>query len=156
MDGIMHEAGYFEMNLVTWYELKQFGIAIIGPNAQDLDFTVHWEHLITKMHENLNSYWKKWLSKSTFYIRGTDIEWGVLGVTRLFYTFREHGITTKAQAGDYALQVVPKQFHKILEESIHIRRQKKGSLYRSIIKRKHDANQYMKYIMDECDKMAKS
>ncbi|MCR8656637.1 aminoglycoside adenylyltransferase domain-containing protein [Paenibacillus endoradicis] len=160
-DGHMHECGYFEMNLVTWYELKHFGINVIGPATKELDFSVDWELLITKMHENLNTYWNNWIKKSSdwrslysylLYFRVSEIEWGVLGITRLYYTFREQKITTKVRAGEYALNVVPIQFHKIINESIHTRRSISKSLYRSNIRRKHEAINYMNYIMNEINK----
>jgi len=157
-DGRMHECGYFELNLVTWYELKQFGIHIIGPSAIELDFTVDWDLLIANMYENLNTYWKNWIKKSScwrsiysylLYLRVKEIEWGVLGITRLYYTFRENKITTKVRAGTYALNVVPTQFHKIINESINARQNVSKSLYRSTIKRKQEAISYMNYIMNE-------
>lgn len=157
-DGRMQEQGYFEMNLVTWYELKHFGINIIGPAAKELNFSLDWDLLIAKMHDNLNGYWKNWIQKSSswrslysylLYLRVSEIEWGVLGITRLYYTFREHKITTKVAAGNYALNIVPNQFHNIIIESINARQNVSKSLYRSKIKRRNDTINYMNYIMNE-------
>jgi hypothetical protein len=160
--GRMHEAGYFELSLVTWFELKQYGIAIVGPQAAKLDFQVDWELLISSMQTNLNTYWKDWIRQSHklsspyakgLFFRRADLEWGVLGISRLFYTFREGDVTTKAAAGHYALDVVPEHWHRIIEEAILTKRGVSFSLYRSKVRRKQEALAYMNYIRSECNKM---
>jgi hypothetical protein len=105
-NGKMNQSGYFELNLVTWYELIHHGIAIRGPLTKDLSLTVDWSLLIENMQNNLNTYWVNWIKKSRgvsinsliLYFRRTDIEWGVLGISRLYYTFNEKDITTKIAA----------------------------------------------------------
>jgi predicted nucleotidyltransferase len=161
-DGHMHEAGYFELNLVTWFELKKYGIAIVGPLTSELPFQVDEQLLISSLLTNLNTYWKGWIRKSHRlsspfvngkFFRRMDLEWGVLGICRLFYTFRERDITTKAAAGHYALDHVPGQWHRIIEEAILVRRGVSFSLYRSKLKRKQEALAFMVYIRNECNKM---
>ncbi|CAM2903788.1 aminoglycoside adenylyltransferase domain-containing protein [Paenibacillus sediminis] len=160
MDGVMHRAGYFELNLVTWYELKHHGIRFVGPEIEQLDLNVDMELFYANMHENLNAYWAGWIDRASrvlspysysAYFRRQDMEWGVLGITRLFYTFRERKITSKRLAGEYALTVVPERWHKIIQESINVRRGVRRSLYVSRMKRKSDALGYMRYILEQCN-----
>ncbi|EFM10641.1 conserved hypothetical protein [Paenibacillus curdlanolyticus YK9] len=164
-DGVMHRSGYFELNLVPWYELKVHGIRIIGPDISTLEIEVDFEQLLSSMHQNLNEYWKNWIRKSSkrfslaslaLYFRRADIEWGVLGITRLYYTFREQQITSKAGAGEYALKVVPARWHRVIQECIHTRRGEAKSLYVSKIQRKKDALGYMNYMMSESNKIFNS
>ncbi|WP_052675854.1 aminoglycoside adenylyltransferase domain-containing protein [Paenibacillus sp. IHBB 10380] len=68
-----------------------------------------------------------------------------------FVVHQEHDITNKARAGEYALKVVPKHWHKIIQESINVRQGVTKSLYRSKIKRKQEAITYMNYIMEQCN-----
>jgi hypothetical protein len=161
-DGRMHIAGYYNLNLVTWFELKHYGKEMVGPPVAELDFEVDMEQLISRMRQNLNAYWTGWIRKSSRlyspyapgqYFQRTDVEWGVLGISRLFYTFREKNITTKAAAGHYALDVVPEKWHRIVEEAILIRRGVSKSLYRSKVKRKSEALAFMRYIQRECNSL---
>ncbi|GMK41307.1 nucleotidyltransferase [Paenibacillus sp. CCS19] len=161
-DGKLKRAGYFELNLVTWYELKHHGIRLIGPAIEELALEIDMNPFIRNMHINLNTYWANWIHRATnryrpysyiVWLRGTEIEWGVLGITRLWYTFREHQVTSKAGAGKYALAYVPEQWHLIVQECIRIRRGEGASLYRSRAKRKADAIAYMQYIMKQCNEM---
>lgn len=161
-DGRLKRAGYFELNLVTWYELKHHGLRLIGPAVEALDITIDRETFIQNMRINLNTYWMNWIRKASSGLRpysllvwssGSLIEWGVLGITRLWYTFREHQVTSKARAGEYALRHVPERWHPILREAIRIRRGGGVSHYRSKRQRKADAIAYMQYLMKECNAM---
>jgi predicted nucleotidyltransferase len=161
-DGIMHEAGYFELNLVTWFELKKYGMAIVGPLTSELDFQVNEQLFMDSLLTNINTYWKNWIRQSCRlnspfakgkFFRRIDLEWGVLGICRLFYTFRERDVTTKAAAGHYALEHVPEQWHRVIEEAILVRRGVSFSLYRSKLKRKQEALAFMAYIRGECNKL---
>ncbi|MBD3922169.1 DUF4111 domain-containing protein [Paenibacillus sp. PR3] len=161
-DGRMKQAGYFELNLVTWYELKHHGIRLIGPAVEELGLTIDSKLFIQNMHINLNTYWMRWIHRATskrhpssllVWLLGSRMEWGVLGITRLWYTFREHRVTSKVGAGEYALKRVPERWHLILQEAIRIRQGGGVSHYRSRKRRKADAIAYMQYMMQECNAM---
>lgn len=158
-DGKMNRAGYFELNRVTWYEMKHHGIAIVGPPISELDIPLDMNLFMSDMHENLNTYWANWIQRSTpllsihsyLLLNRAQVAWGVLGVTRQWYTFRERAIMSKAGAGEYALSIVPERWHKILQESINERRGIGESLYASKWERKRDALAYMTYLLNECN-----
>jgi Domain of unknown function (DUF4111) len=161
-EGKMHESGLFECNPVTRHELITCGIAIQGPEVSELDITQDWDQLIQLMNTNLNTYWLNWIKLSSKRISMNSVsllcskaavEWGVLGITRLYYTFHENQITSKARAGEYALRVVPERWHRVIQESINYRRGISKSLYRSVWKRRADTLAYMNYILNECNKL---
>jgi len=161
-DGQMNDSGLFECNPVTWHELKTCGINVLGPAVNELHYELDWNQLIALMHQNLNTYWLGWITQSSKLVSFKSlallfsidaVEWGVLGITRLYYTFRMQQIASKAQAGEYALGVVPEKWHLVLQESINHRRGIKKSLYRSVWRRRSDALGYMNYILNECRKL---
>jgi hypothetical protein len=149
-DGKFHKEGYFEINSITWWILKNHGIAIIGKEAADLPFTVDWDLLIARMKENLNSYWLGWTNRMDgFLVMLSDwgIQWTILGVLRQYYTLRENSITTKTRAAEYALTCLPGRWHPLIQEAIDIRAGKKGSHYRSSLIRMMDAVKFLKYVI---------
>jgi len=79
------------------------------------------------------------------------IEWGVLGVSRIYYTFKERDITSKIGAGEYALRTVPHRWHKIINEAMRLRKRNKKSCYKSIFQRRKYALDYIEFIMQESD-----
>jgi hypothetical protein len=153
-DGVLRLHRHFELQSVEGWILKNHGIAIIGPEPQDLPFTIDWDLLIEKMRENLNSYWASWTRRpDRFIVMLSDwgIQWTVLGVLRQFYSFRENTITTKTKAGEYALTCVPTCWHRLIREAINVREGKRVSAYRFRIVRKVEAVRFLNFIIRTCN-----
>ncbi|HMB23138.1 MAG TPA: aminoglycoside adenylyltransferase domain-containing protein [Anaerolineales bacterium] len=153
-DGVLHPNDSYELNSVTWWELKQRGIAVLGEEPQNLPFTVDWDRLISSMKENMNSYWVSWMNRPVRLLSlysDWGIQWAVLGILRQFYTFKENSITTKVRAGKHALDCLPVRWHKLIQEAIRIREGKKGSAYRSRIARMIEAVNFLKYVIQLCN-----
>ena len=153
-DGILHPAVSHGVNSVTWWELKNHGIPIVGPTPQNFPFTVNWDALITEMSKNLNSYWRSWTHhprRIVVLYSDWGIQWVVLGVLRQYFTFRENSITTKVRAGEYALGSLPKQWHPLVQEAINIRQGKNDSFYRSRFGRMVETVRFLNYVIDTCN-----
>ncbi|RPI16034.1 MAG: DUF4111 domain-containing protein [Ignavibacteriae bacterium] len=158
----IHDEGYFEINDVTWYQLKNKAITLKGTPASELNFHIDWKCVLKEMHENMNTYWKRWIKKSSGFSYGSlkvllfskCIEWGVLGITRQYYSFIENDITSKSSAGEWVLTKVPVEYHKILQEALNIR-SGKNYHYTSKYKRKKDALAYMRFIIEESNRRLK-
>jgi hypothetical protein len=153
-DGMLRLDGRFELHSVTGWLLKNHGIAVIGPEPQELSFTVDWNLLMTKMKGNLNSYWVSWtkrLDRIVVMLFDWGIQWTVLGVLRQFYSFRENTITTKEKAAEYALNCVPSLWHRLIREAIDIRAGRQASAYRFRVVRTVEAVNFLKYIIQSCN-----
>jgi Domain of unknown function (DUF4111) len=154
-EGILHPQGYRDVNLVTWWLLKHHGVALFGTPPQSLTFTVSWDELVARMHENLHSYWRSWTRSPTRLPQlFTDygIQWAVLGILRLWYTFREGDIVSKTDAGRSALIHLPARWHPLIQEAIDLRETPDRRLDRSRICRAYDAFQFLRYIIRLCDR----
>ncbi|MDZ4907347.1 aminoglycoside adenylyltransferase domain-containing protein, partial [Clostridium perfringens] len=126
-DGKFQGFKSFDRNSIDAYQLKKYGITIKGQVIRDFNYEVNFDILIDEMRNNLNTYWINWINdcrKLTsmkyigLFVSLNMIEWGVLGISRLYYTFKERDITSKIGAGEYALQNVPERWHKIINESM--------------------------------------
>jgi Domain of unknown function (DUF4111) len=154
-DGIFHPQGYRDINLVTWWILKHKGIVLLGLSPRSLTFTVSWDELVSRMHDNLNSYWRSWTRSPTRLLQlFTDygIQWSVLGVLRLWYTFCEGDIVSKTDAGRYALTHLPTRWHRLIQAAIDLRENPDLRYYKSRICRAIDAVQFLRYIIRLCDR----
>lgn len=152
-EGRMRTGGHMELNKVTWYQLKNNASMVLGSGAASFNFEITPEELKREMRENINSYWKVWLNKHTGFSRcsllllhSRMIEWGVLGVSRQYYTIQTGKITSKAEAGRFCLQNAPSEYKQILEEAVCIR-EGKPSIYKSKLKRRKHTVKYMNYII---------
>jgi hypothetical protein len=153
-DGVLYAAGHHDVNAVTWWVLKNHGLALAGPDPQDIDFTMDWQAFIAATQENLNSYWAQFTRPSkrmTWLLSDFGIQWAVLGVLRQFYTFRERDITSKAAAGEYALVHLPERWQRIIQEALNIRRQTHRSLYRLRTMRAVEAVRFLTWVIRHCN-----
>lgn len=161
-DGKFQGFNSLDRNSIDAYQLKKYGITIKGQAIRDFNYEVNFDILIDEMRNNLNTYWVNWINdcrKLTsmkyigLFVSLNMIEWGVLGVSRLYYTFKERDITSKIGAGEYALQNVPERWHKIINESMRLRKGNKKSYYNSIFERRNDALTYINYIIQESNEL---
>jgi hypothetical protein len=113
---------------VTWHTLAHHGVACRGPSKFDV-----WadpEVLARWTLDNLDTYWRRLLDRASRPLSLWGLAayspygavWVVLGVTRLHYTLATGDIGSKELAGCYALQVFPEEWHRIVNESLRIRR----------------------------------
>ena len=149
-DGKLDLQPDFEANPVTWWILKNYGVPALGVDPSGLSIPVDENYLVTWTVGNMNTYWKSWTrqpGKLLAMLSDWGIQWTVLGVARQFYTVREKKVITKQRSGEYALTVLPEQWHRILREAIRLRTKSDGVLYRSRFVRMLDAVNFMKYII---------
>jgi hypothetical protein len=153
-EGKLKESQHFDLSAVTWWILKNHGIAVFGPTPQSLDIVVDMDHLIHLQQKNLNTYWAGWTKRpGRVPVLFTDwgVQWTVLGVLRQFYTIHEHQITSKIKAGEYALPRLPKRWHPIIREAIALRENTRRPYIHSWLKRTLDTFQIINYVIDSCN-----
>ncbi|HEX3044784.1 MAG TPA: aminoglycoside adenylyltransferase domain-containing protein [Bacillota bacterium] len=147
-----------DINVITWFILKNYGIPLLGPAPRDLPFTVKTGQLHQYISQNLDSYWGKWLrgirtpwTLTRFTgLFPQKIEWGVLGIARLYYTLRENDIVSKEQAGEYVLPLIPASFHRIGAEALRIRKNERQTSWYSPWRRRQDAILFIEYMIKQC------
>lgn len=161
-EGVFKGYEIFDTNSVDAYELKQYGVAVRGRDINEIVYIVDFDILVNRMKENLNTYWFQWVNSYkrfpsfryiSLLISLKTIEWSVLGVSRLYYTFKERDIISKVGAGEYVLDSVPERWHKVIKEAMRLRKNNKKSFYNSTFIRRSDALNYMEYIIQECNKL---
>jgi hypothetical protein len=126
----------------------------MGPEPQDLPFTVDWALLIAAMKENLNAYWANWARRPERFIvlhSAWGVQRAVLGVLRQFYSFRENSITTKSNAANYALTCTPPRWHRLIREALDIRAGVATFAYPFKVLRTIEAVRSVKFIIQSCN-----
>ncbi len=109
--------------------LREYGVVVRGLPPAALMPPVGWDSLCPQMVENLNDYWRRWhrdsarlwSPKGIGLLWNAQVEWGVLGVSRIAYSLREHAVISKAGAGQYMLNIAPPKWHAILQEALRPR-----------------------------------
>lgn len=155
-DNVLDPAGHFDVSPVTWWLLKNKGIAVLGADPQNLPYTVDWPTLIADMKHNLNTYWASFTYQPSRMIRllvDDGVSWTVLGVLRQYYTFQENDITSKVGAGEYGLKVLPAEWHPLLQDALDIRQGRKPRGYSSRFTRAYAVVRFVRYIVEESNKL---
>ena len=150
-DNKLDPAGHFDVSPVTWWTLKNKGIAIVGADSQSLPYTVDWDALLRYMHDNLNTYWASFTTNPPRMMRvlsDEGVAWIVLGVLRQYYTFQEHDITSKVGAGEYALKHLPDEWHNLIRDALDIRQGRKPTHYSSRFTRAYAVVRFVRYIIE--------
>ena len=145
----------YKKDSIDAFQLKVYGITIKGLQASDLRFAPDWNILLSNMKDNVNSYWVNLLNRSRMATIENieDIEWAVLGISRLFYTFQERDIISKVGAGEYAMRNLPSKWHPILQEAINYRKGNLESCYASKEIRSEDAKAYLEFLIQMCNEL---
>lgn len=156
--------GKFNANAVTWFTLARYGLTLSGVAATELNNPVSPEDLRAYVHENVATYWKSWWGRakkpfsrmSAFALTDRAVEWGVCGISRMYFTLKESDIASKDSAAEYALLHLPAWTHPIVNEALRIRRGEGGARYASRFRRKKDMLQYLLYMIELCASLPKS
>lgn len=154
-DGELLLIGHYEINLITWWILKNHGVTLHGEDIRLLSFNVDWNTLRDSMHNNLNTYWHKWAYNHEYFqylLDDESIEWALLGILRLYYSFKENSITSKTNAGEYALLQLPSKWHPLINHAVALRNGE-HTAYHNHLQRQHEARKFLRYIIDECNKI---
>jgi hypothetical protein len=128
-EGCFHSSGG-RGDPVTWQTVARRGIPYRGPEPESLEIWTDAEFLATWTLNNLDVYWRRLLVRAVRFPDPWSLTafttygavWIVLGISRLHYTLATGEICSKEAAGRYAIQTFPEQWHRVLNESLRIRR----------------------------------
>lgn len=144
--------GYYDINPVTWWTLKNYGIGVKSSSISNLNIEVSWKEVVKNMDYNLNYYWKGKLSSKIIFLSDYWIEFSVLTLCRILYTLKQRDITSKVGAAGEAVKELPDNFQLIVKEALRIRNcSGKKSLYKFRIIRAMEAKKFIEYVIRYCN-----
>ncbi|MCT4598320.1 MAG: DUF4111 domain-containing protein [Vallitalea sp.] len=129
------EAGYFDINYVTWWSLKEYEMAIGSPSIKDELSEISFSDVIQTMKYNLNEYWLSKLETSEIFEQDMWVEFAVVTLSRIIYTLQEGEIKSKSQSCSYIANEYP-EWNDIIQEALAIRNLESQSIIGDINVRK--------------------
>ena len=130
LDGAFHhDAECFEINPVTWYTLATHGVAIRGPGRTGLHVVTDVDDRRAFVRGNVSTYWRSVADMVAAALADTDrtefsaatTEWCVLGIARMFVTYRTGDVVSKSAAGEFLAAEAP-EYRSLVGRAIEIRR----------------------------------
>lgn len=130
--------------------MKHHGIALLGPQSQELPFAVPWEEVLVDMEYNLNTYWAgnyvRLGAKNDAVLDDYFVLFTVSTLCRILSTVEDRGIPTKLQALLVWRDRLPERYHRVMDETLRIRQHSGDpSLYSSPAGLREDMLAFMKY-----------
>ena len=157
-NGRMHREGYFEMNEVTWWELKHKSICLVGEPKTQLQFGLGVKSLKKSVTLNMLNYWDSWIKLHAkiwappswlLSVFPSMVEWGALTVSRQYFTLRKGDVTSKTRAGKFCMREFPSDYHPFLGEVLDNRDRAAPTLLLDL-SRSRVAIDYMSFVISEC------
>jgi hypothetical protein len=156
----MHRAGFFELNEVTWWQLKHKSIRLLGKCDERFQFGVSADRLKKSVSLNIRNYWKPWVDARSSYLSYERwlmacfprlVEWGVLTLSRQYYTLVTGDVTSKTNGGIFCLRKLTKKYDRFLQEVIEIRYGQTRNGLSMNFHRSTMAIDYMRYLIFQCE-----
>jgi len=163
LQGVFHRDGAFEANPVTWRELQTHSIAVRGPSLAAGSVWFDAGALRRWNLDNLEQYWRRRLDvwkqmdpTEELARHEYGLQWLVLGVPRLHYTMATLEVTSKTEAGRYALDVVDRRWHPVIETAISLRADSAAALRLGPEQARDQAVDVATWLIDDAHRLCRS
>ncbi len=142
--------GYWDINAVTWWTLKNEGITVIGREAEDLPFQVKWDDVVNTMKYNVEHYWSEKANRPYLFFIEEWIESAVVTMGRILYTLEHKTIVSKDKGLQYLLERSAKEWEPLLKEVERMKQNPNGKKKLSIWRRADMTRKYLLSLIEEC------
>jgi len=144
-------AGRREVSKAGWLTLVQCGITVIGPEPAAFIPNVPWADLQQEMAYNLDVYWAPKAASRWLFLSSAWVAFAVLTLCRILYTMDNHAVTSKSAAAEYALGILPAEWHQLIHEALRVHtREPRLSLYMSRVTRARETRRFVQAIVQLC------
>jgi hypothetical protein len=144
--------GQIDINLVTWHELAERGIAVRGEVPP---IFTNLTELLDFTRDNLDTFWRgisKQINDGGVALGKHDASVALVGLgpARLHHLLRTKTLTSKSGAGRYVREQLDPRWNLIARESLRIREEPDApSLYAESDQRGHDAAELLYWLIDD-------
>ena len=155
-EGKFARHGAFAANPVEWRTLQTKALAVRGPALAQADVWFDPDVLRRWNADNLDAYWRgrvEWMTTAEpteAVVRWEyGLQWLVLGIPRLHHTISTLEVTSKTGAGHYALNVVDRRWHQVIETAIALRADRAAPLSASPAQLQRDAVELAAWLISD-------
>ncbi|MBE5107142.1 DUF4111 domain-containing protein [Bacillus thuringiensis] len=144
------DIGYWDINAVTWWTLKNRGITVIGKEAEDLPFQIQWDDVVNTMKYNVEHYWSEKAKRPYLFFIEEWVESAVVTMGRILYTLENKTIVSKDRGLQYLLERSAKEWEPLLKEVERIRNDPKEKRMLSRWRRADMTKRYLLHLIETC------
>lgn len=144
------DIGYWDINAVTWWTLKNQGITVIGKEAEDLPFQIKWDDVVNTMKYNVEHYWSEKVNRPYLFFIEEWVESAVVTMGRILYTLDHKTIVSKDRGLQYLLERSVEEWELLLKEVARIRQNPKEKRMLSRWRRADMTKRYLLHLIEIC------
>ncbi|WP_080013107.1 nucleotidyltransferase domain-containing protein [Bacillus cereus] len=142
--------GYWDINAVTWWTLKNEGITVTGKEAENLPFQIQWDDVVNTMKYNVEHYWIEKAKRPHLFFIEEWVESAVVTMGRILYTLDHKTIVSKDRGFQYLLERSAKEWEPLLKEVERMRHNPKEKRMLSIWRRADMTKRYLFHLIETC------
>lgn len=141
--------GHWDINSVTWWTIKNYGITVLGQTADELPYVVTWDDVVSTMKYNVEQYWSEKVKRPYLFLSTEWVEFAVVTMGRIMCTLEMERIVSKDEGLQYMMNSC-KEWEQLLQEVYWIRQNEglKPSLSRW--RRAQMTKQYLLFSVKQC------
>jgi len=141
-DGNFCKEGYFDINYITWWSLKEYNMSVDSPSIKVELADINWSGVLKTIEYNLNCYWTNNLQDTQKFEEDMWVEFGIVTLSRIIYTLKKGKIISKTEGCNYLLEDY-REYHDIVREALAIRDLKPKSIINDISIRRDKAVEFI-------------
>lgn len=115
------EVGHWDINHVTWWVLKEYGITLDGTSILELAIPTKWDDVLHTLKYNINYYWFYKTKDVQIFYSDEMLESATTTICRILYSLENGQIISKKRALEAGLRTLPERWHLLLKEGWRIR-----------------------------------
>lgn len=141
------KTGYFDVNNITWWTWKEFGIAVNSPSIKEELSHINWYSICSTISYNLNNYWDTKLNNDIIFEDDLWVEFGVVTLSRIVYTLEKKSIESKVEACKYILENF-EEWQDVINEALAIRNLESRSIISDVTIRRNKTIEFIRYMIN--------
>lgn len=150
-DGCL-EIGRWDINHITWWILKEYGIVLQGTPIKKLNIATKWEDVYDTLKYNINEYWYSKVKEIRISVSDETVESLTTTICRILYSLENRQIISKKRALEIGLKTLPECWHLLLKEGWRIRMSETTqSLFETEILRAAACRDFVLYAHKTCE-----
>lgn len=147
--GDFHHEGYFDVNSVTWWVLKEHECAIDSPSLRPYLEHVSYASVLKTLDFNVQKYWAPKLQTPDIFIEDEWVEFSVLTLSRIYYTLNTGKIVSKREA---CMAYLDKhhEWDDVIKEALAVREGRSGEVISDVVTRKNRTVTFVTHLVQNC------
>jgi hypothetical protein len=147
IEGRLEPDGYYDLNVVTWWSLKQEGLNIASPDIKKYLIDLQWEDVHQALFNTMTQYWDHKIKDERLFLEDEWVEFSVFAISRIVCSLKDGKIVSKGDAYDAVSLLFP-QWQDVLKEAMRLRERDRNGVFDSLVVRKNQTVLFLKALLD--------